>query len=688
MNAPAEQTLDPGSRPLRVYLNVATSDVWSSAAVRALCHRLSEDGWNVPWYVVPNLKSADIWRLMLFHTRRTSDLVLICISSAALDNMVDAQKAIQSVLSVVEQQPEGTALLILLRLDETELPESLRHLQHIDLFQLDGCDQVLAVLRQQAAKLTEVMSPLRLTGRCLAEAGAVVEGEEDPRITAISGRLAELVPIPVAVAEGQASEDVVEHLVSTALKDRRADADCTVAILVYQETPDALAQLRMRQAQLRERVVVIPIPLAAIERSLVTPGAPAALLADYAERYLPGANLFDDRNAVADSLMFFGRGDLLEGLSADLGRGQSVGLFGLRKSGKTSVLLQLAYRLHAHPVVHLDLQRHGGSSRFGVELLEDILRQLTALLAQRAPHQAPDWLPLPHELQDGQAIGTFMGRFGVLVERLGRAGFRLPVVCLLDEMERLLPTPYDSREKADEFNVYFGALRSLAQQHRQLALLAADVHPDCNRVNRWPQASTGTNPLYSFFKETFLGPFAASETTEMLDGLSRLMGWGFDAETARAIHMSSGGHPFLARQLASLLRDRLAPGEDETVTGVAAARFLKRPLHYSGTLKDYFGQNVWADLETRGARASLAILRLLAEHVDDGVTDADLESALIGPSMREGEIVDALLWLEAVGLVTREAEGPLDRYRLRVPLLAQWIALQFGSIASTTRRAG
>ena len=56
--------------------------------------------------------------------------------------------------------------------------------------------------------------------------------------------------------------------------------------------------------------------------------------------------------------------------------------------------------------------------------------------------------------------------------------------------------------------------------------------------------------------------------------------------------------------------------------------------------------------------------------------------------MREGAIVDALLWLEAVGLVTREAEGPLDRYRLRVPLLAQWIALQFGSIASTTRRAG
>jgi len=258
----------------------------------------------------------------------------------------------------------------------------------------------------------------------------------------------------------------------------------------------------------------------------------------------------------------------------------------------------------------------------------------------------------------------------------------------LDEIERLLPASGDSRAKADEFNACFGALRALSQQRHHVSLLVADVHPDVNRVNRWPQDSAGTNPVYSFFKEVFLEPFSERETGEMLDGLSRLMGWRFDQETAQAIHASSGGHPFVSRQLASLLRNRLAPTDGDTVGWSAAARYLKRALRYSGPLKDYFGQNVWADLERRDADASMAVLRLLAERDESGLTDTDLEAALVGREMGAGQVVDALLWLDAVGLVSREEEDEDDRFRLRVPLLGEWLKLQFGHPAPAASRAG
>ncbi|MUG98139.1 hypothetical protein F7734_39855 [Scytonema sp. UIC 10036] len=61
---------------------------------------------------------------------------------------------------------------------------------------------------------------------------------------------------------------------------------------------------------------------------------------------------------------------------------------------------------------------------------------------------------------------------------------------------------------SEEFNACFGALRVLNQEQRQLSLLVADLHPDCNRINKWNKEGVSTNPVFSFFKEIFLPPFS------------------------------------------------------------------------------------------------------------------------------------------------------------------------------------
>jgi len=69
----------------------------------------------------------------------------------------------------------------------------------------------------------------------------------------------------------------------------------------------------------------------------------------------------------------------------------------------------------------------------------------------------------------------------------------------------------------------------------------------------WSQRGAETNPVFNFFREVFLGPFSEEDTRLMLSDIARLMGKSFDDETLRGIHREAGGHPFLARQLASLV---------------------------------------------------------------------------------------------------------------------------------------
>jgi hypothetical protein len=293
----------------------------------------------------------------------------------------------------------------------------------------------------------------------------------------------------------------------------------------------------------------------------------------------------------------------------------------------------------------------------------------------------PDWDPLSSVESAGDVTGEFVRRFEELAGRLSKVGYQLPVMCFLDEMERVLPLPTDIVTKVDEFNVCFGTLRALSQERRQLALLVADVHPDCNRVNRWSQQGVGTNPLYAFFKEVHLAPFSCDETSGMLESIAQLMGWSFDEPTLKHIHVQSGGHPFLSRQLASLLGARLNPHQGQAIQWPDAQRIINRAVQESGTIKDYFGQNIWADLEARSATTAQALVRTLANAGRAGLTEIEI-GALLADQARPGSILGALQWLESVGLVHREDDGKMDAYRMSVPLFARWLQLQFGSVTS------
>jgi formylglycine-generating enzyme required for sulfatase activity len=144
---PAASTELP--RRLRVFLCHASGD---KPAVRDLYHRLRADGFD-PWLDEENLLPGQDWQLEIPKAVRSSDAVIICLSSRAITKAGYVQKEIKYALDVADEQPEGAIFLIPLRLEECEAPERLRRWQWVDLFQETGYERLLRALRARAESL-------------------------------------------------------------------------------------------------------------------------------------------------------------------------------------------------------------------------------------------------------------------------------------------------------------------------------------------------------------------------------------------------------------------------------------------------------------------------------------------------------------------------------------------------------
>ena len=500
-------------------------------------------------------------------------------------------------------------------------------------------------------------------------------------IESIPGHLQAYAPIQVLIVDGEPTEVDVMELVRKSETIRGNQANCA-GILLYREPPDALCRMKIAEVRLRKGFILIPLSLISIENALLDGDTCIGLLAQYVKKYLPGANFFDDRNAIGDNLSFFGRLELLQRLGEELKKNQSIGLFGLRKSGKTSILLQLKYLLRRHPIVYIDLEFYGGSL-WGAEFFNDIIRQLSNLIQIKEiiddnfSFNSSDVKFFQTNRPAKELTTDFSKQFIKLVQLLQEKEYNLPIFCFLDELERVIPSPEDSREKVEEFNACFGVLRALSQKYRNLSLLITDAYPNCNRINQWTQPGVPTNPVFSFFKEELIAPFLKEDTTTMITDIGKLMLRSFDEKTLSEIHARSGGHPFLARQIASLLCEKIPVEVSQHIKWGNSKGYLDDILSYSGFLRNFIEENIWAGFNKHNFEPARLVLRTLALN-SIGMTQLELFSYLKKKCSRN-KIIEALLWLEPVGLIEKKQMGKKELYNICIPLLTQWLEMEYGN---------
>ena len=167
----------------------------------------------------------------------------------------------------------------------------------------------------------------------------------------------------------------------------------------------------------------------------------------------------------------------------------------------------------------------------------------------------------------------------------------------------------------------------------------------------------------------------------MITGLGQWMGRKFDDKTLERIHYMSGGHPFVARQLASLLYTHVTQTKDTDdgealIVFSSAKRYLEEAFTYSNVLKDYFVQNIWAPLNKRNFNSAMIVLKVLVanEGSDKWLSDPSLRAQISG-NCTENQLLDAFFWLEKTGLILRNQISGPTHYQIELSLLATWLRM-------------
>lgn len=259
-----------------------------------------------------------------------------------------------------------------------------------------------------------------------------------------------------------------------------------------------------------------------------------------------GRDLFNYSLPLVEDTYFFGRQATAMEYFDAIRRSENKGIFGLRKTGKTSLLFKVKRLCETEGsllVHYLDCkQPHIRKSRW-FELLEDIASHIKTELSIQGDY----------DFSEKKASKSFVDLIKVANSKNKR-------VCLMfDEVEYIsFISPKDPHWK-DDYLEFWQTLWSSQSQFKCLSLILAGVNSSVVETDLVEKVQ---NPLFGIVPNKYLTGFTIEECRVMLRKLGRRMGINFDIASCDAIRNWYGGHPLLVRQACSTLNSFLSENQD------------------------------------------------------------------------------------------------------------------------------
>lgn len=333
---------------------------------------------------------------------------------------------------------------------------------------------------------------------------------------------------------------------------------------------------------------------------------------------------------ITDPTAFFGRDSDIESARRCLRAGQHLGVFGLRKVGKSSLLNQVQRRMSEErwAVVRIDLNGYSGRAW---QAVEDLLRRL---------HGSLHGLGLkPARLRSIGPNTAILRRYWLddLSMLLDVAAERTDVLIVIDEIDIVLPGRLVAAGGSDTDRslllAAFSQLRSIAQQRQSEGrsypvVLSAGVDP---HIFESPRTGRAANPLYQFSRIAFLEPLDREALAQMVRVLGKRTGMRFrDHRLIDELRDEYGGHPLLTRQACSFLHHHRPSREVpynvtlEALNDAFAAGATGSPLRHAHDTLDDFSE--WYPDEARCIERLVAgqpvDVSTVRHAVDYGIVDA------------------------------------------------------------------
>jgi hypothetical protein len=291
--------------------------------------------------------------------------------------------------------------------------------------------------------------------------------------------------------------------------------------------------------------VIVPISAKALTESK----DPNNLIRSLIHNRIGEVDLFGMNSAVMADAYFFGRDELVQNI---ISRGQvsynNHGVFGLRRTGKTSVLWAIQRRLESRPViaVYVDLHTPGNHGRRWWSLLQLIRDRCYEVARVKFGRDVPEGAVSDYKPETAAVI------FSDDVQALfGRSADQ--VILLLDEVEWITPGLLGmlGRHWQQDYMPFWQTLRGVHQESKgRLSFVLAGVNSLCLDE---PSFEGGPNPIFQAARMNLLEPFDRERVRQMIRGIGHYCGVKFDEEVYDYLIDHYGGHPYLTRLACSVI---------------------------------------------------------------------------------------------------------------------------------------
>lgn len=356
--------------------------------------------------------------------------------------------------------------------------------------------------------------------------------------------------------------------------DNRLERICYVLVSADTEIEAHLTTCLSNQ----ESQVIIPFTYESFNENRGNPN----FLRNQFRKYFYSRDLFDFSEPLKKDFYFFGRSELTVAIIEKHRANQNFGLFGLRKTGKTSIIYDVIRKLPQRDSIGILIDCQNTSFNFR--------RWNTALyyVLLRAYEEAGIELQIEESrFTEADAAYLFEKSISKLSEITSKS-----ILLLFDEIENITFGKSGVEHWCDglDFVYFWQSVRSAFQHTNNVfSFCILGTNPRCIEV---PTIQGKDNPIFKAFQPQYIPGFDQERTREMVRKLGRLMGIKFDEGIYTRLVEDYGGHPFLIRQVCSAIAKKYQqrPIQIDRLKYIAARDEYNRESEYFDMLLEVLTQ--------------------------------------------------------------------------------------------------
>jgi len=250
-------------------------------------------------------------------------------------------------------------------------------------------------------------------------------------------------------------------------------------------------------------------------------------------------DLFDITLPIKDGSYFFGRQKIVGSYVDAIKKSENRGLFGLRKSGKTSLLFKIENILKLETSISIffyDCKFPSIRKLRWTQLIEKMCNDISEKLDAK----------VKHKFDEVNASETFLK----LIKKVNERSPEQKIVLIFDEVEYISFKAIQDKHWLQDFVDFWQTIWSVQSLSNNLSFIICGVNPGLIEKDI---INGVQNPLFGIVSYDYLKGLTLLEITEMINTLGKKMGLKYPTEVLSYLFERFGGHPLLTRKACSWL---------------------------------------------------------------------------------------------------------------------------------------